>query len=171
MNKSILNSKLAYWVKGIYQIGIDKHEKLTVNSAMDTEGFSEIIENAPPKSVCKIAFIVQGIAKFSGGITSVLRLGTYLEKYGHSISYLDYTNQNMAEIKNNAAFNLPSYKGTIKNYYKAGREEYDVVIATSWESFYRLNKFRAYKMYFVQDYEPYSVNSMKSFYWQKRHMN
>ena len=39
--------------------------------------------------------------------------------------------------------------------YKAGREEYDVVIATSWESFYRLNKFRAYKMYFVQDYEPY----------------
>ena len=134
MNKSILNSKLAYWVKGIYQIGIDKHEKLTVNSAMDTEGFSEIIENAPPKSVCKIAFIVQGIAKFSGGITSVLRLGTYLEKYGHSISYLDYTNQNMAEIKNNAAFNLPSYKGTIKNYYKAGKEEYDVVIATSWES-------------------------------------
>ena len=155
MNKSILNSKLAYWVKGIYQIGIDKHEKLTANSAMDTEGFSEIIENAPPKSVCKIAFIVQGIAKFSGGITSVLRLGTYLEKYGHSISYLDYTNQNMAEIKNNAAFNLPSYKGTIKNYYKAGKEEYDVVIATSWESFYRLNKFRAYKMYFVQDYEPY----------------
>lgn len=155
MNKSILNSKLAYWIKGIYQIGIDKHEKLTVNSAMDTERFSEIIENAPPKSVCKIAFIVQGIAKFSGGITSVLRLGTYLEKYGHSISYLDYTNQNMAEIKNNAAFNLPSYKGTIKNYYKAGKEEYDVVIATSWESFYRLNKFRAYKMYFVQDYEPY----------------
>lgn len=67
MNKSILNSKLAYWIKGIYQIGIDKHEKLTVNSAMDTERFSEIIENAPPKSVCKIAFIVQGIAKFSGG--------------------------------------------------------------------------------------------------------
>ena len=79
MNKSILNSKLAYWIKGIYQIGIDKHEKLTVNSAMDTDGFAELIENVAPKSVYKIAFIVQGIAKFSGGITSVLRLGTYLK--------------------------------------------------------------------------------------------
>lgn len=155
MNKSILNSKLAYWIKGIYQIGIDKHEKLTVNSAMDTDGFAELIENVAPKSVNKIAFIVQGIAKFSGGITSVLRLGTYLEKYGYSVSYLDYTNQNVSEIKNNANFNLPDYKGTIKNYYKAGKKDYDVVIATSWESFYRLNKFKAYKMYFVQDFEPY----------------
>lgn len=155
MNKSILNSKLAYWIKDIYQIGIDKHEKIIVNSAMETEGFSEIINNISPNSVYKVAFIVQGISKYSGGITSVLRLGTYLENYGHSVSYLDYTNQNISEIKNNAAFNLPSYQGKIKNYYKTGREDYDVVIATSWESFYRLNRFKAYKMYFVQDFEPY----------------
>ena len=155
MKKSILNSKLAYWVKGIYQVGIDKHEKLTVNSAMDTEGFAEQIVNVPPKSVHRIAFIIQGIAKFSGGITSILRLGTYLEEYGHSVSYLDFTNQSMNELNSNATFNLSNYKGSIKNYYKADKEGYDVVIATSWESFYRLNKFNAYKMYFVQDFEPY----------------
>lgn len=155
MKRSLLNSKLAYWIKEIYQIGIDKHDKLTVNLAMNTEGFSKIITNVSPKSIRKIALIVQGIAKFSGGATSVLRLGTYLEKYGYSVSYLDFTNQNIKEIHNNAIFNLPTYSGKIRNYDEVGIEDYDVVIATSWESFYRLNKFKAYKMYFVQDYEPY----------------
>lgn len=155
MKKSILNSKLAYWIKGIYQVGIDRHEKLTVNSAMDIDGFAEQIINVPPKSVHSIAFIIQGISKFSGGITSILRLGTYLEGYGHSVSYLDFTNQSMNELKSHATFNLSNYKGAIENYYKVNKEEYDVVIATSWESFYRLYKFNAYKMYFVQDFEPY----------------
>ena len=160
MNKSILNSKLAYWIKDIYQIGIDKHEKIIVNSAMKTEGFSKIINNTPPNSVYKVAFIVQGIAKYSGGITSVLRLGTYLEMYGHSVSYLDYTNQNNSEIKSNAVFNLPDYRGKIKNYYKTGKEDYDVVIATSWESFYRLNRFKAY---LFKTLNHILVNLMKNF--------
>ena len=163
MKKSILNSKLAYWVKGIYQVGIDKHEKLTVNSAMDTEGFAEQIVNVPPKSVHRIAFIIQGIAKFSGGITSILRLGTYLEEYGHSVSYLDFTNQSMNELNSNATFNLSNYKGSIKNYYKADKEGYDVVIATSWESFYRLNMFKILSRTLA--------DLMKSFCLQKRHTN
>ena len=31
----------------------------------------------------------------------------------------------------------------------------DVVIATSWESVYYSRKISGYKMYFIQDYEPY----------------
>lgn len=155
MNKNIINSKLAFAIKDLYQTGVDKHEKLIIDSAMNTSNFSKPINNISPKSINKIAFIIQGIAKYSGGITSVLRLGTYLYELGYEISYLDFSHQRKGEIEENAYFNLKDYKGKIGDYFSVAKDGYDVIIATSWESFYKMGKFQAYKMYFVQDYEPY----------------
>ena len=54
-----------------------------------------------------------------------------------------------------ASDNLPGVKGNFKKYLDATNERYDVCIATSWESVYWSKQLDGYKMYFVQDFEPY----------------
>ena len=57
-------------------------------------------------------------------------------------------------MKKNAEINLANYKGSILGD-DITKVKSDVVIATSWESVYYSRKISGYKMYFIQDYEPY----------------
>lgn len=49
---------------------------------------------------------------------------------------------------------MPSYEGEVKVLKECISEEYDVCIATSWQTAYYAQKISGYKVYFVQDYEP-----------------
>ncbi|MDI9436470.1 MAG: glycosyltransferase [Euryarchaeota archaeon] len=103
-----------------------------------------------------IAFIVNGILLYSGGHTSILRLGTYLSEMGHQIYYITYDDSSREQMESNARINLPGYKGTCLES-KALNYSYDIGIATIWTSCYHILAHQDnfdYKMYFIQDFEP-----------------
>ena len=113
------------------------------------------IENNVPEKVEKITFIIPGMPLYSGGHTSILRLGTELSKNGYDVRYFSiYDNESLEEMKSNAEATLSGYKGTFINGLIEDIET-DVVIATQWDTVYHAKKIDGYKMYFVQDYEPY----------------
>jgi hypothetical protein len=106
------------------------------------------------KESYKIAFIIRGMEAFSGGHTSLLRLGTYLTEFGHDVYYVDVTGASVEALAKKAKINLPYYKGTFAE--RDGlNDEYDIGIATLWITAYYLygRENFAYKCYFIQDFE------------------
>lgn len=106
----------------------------------------------------KIAFIVPGMVSYSGGHTSILRLGTYFSQFGHDVYYITYDSTKREKMEKNAEINLPGYKGTFLEQSYLNKFNFDIGIATYWESSYWLLAFQDnfdYKMYFIQDFEPY----------------
>ena len=122
---------------------------------------SQIDKLYKSQKLCKkdsytIAFIVNGILLYSGGHTSILRLGTYLSEMGHQIYYITYDDSSREQMESNARINLPGYKGTCLES-KALNYSYDIGIATIWTSCYHILAHQDnfdYKMYFIQDFEP-----------------
>lgn len=150
-----VKKKLSYKVKELYNLGLDRHEKEIVNTVLSSKNFGEKFSNKVPEKIKSLAFIIPEIDKFSGGITSILRLGTYLSKFGFDISYIDFNNNDLEKLKKNARSNLQNYQGTVLKIVDTKESDYDAVVATNWLSVYYLNNFNAYKLYFVQDFEPY----------------
>lgn len=131
-----------------------KIEKNKIKSLLLDEDFSNIINNNPC-FIKEIAFIIPGMSKFSGGHTSILRLGSELATKGYNIHYVSFINQPIDVMNENAKSNLENYKGIFHNYDTVKSFNFDLVIATNWESVFFAKKMSGYKMYFVQDYEPY----------------
>lgn len=142
-------------LKRIYGVALDKHEREIVESVLSSNQFGQVIENDKRKSIKSIGFIIFSIRKYAGGTTSILRLATGLSILGYNVTFINYGSQSVNELNENAKFNLANYKGMIKDFKNCASDEFDVVVATSWLSAYKLNDYKAYKMYFVQDYEPY----------------
>ena len=119
------------------------------------------VENPPMKGMNTIAFVITRMVRFHGGQTSILRLGTRLAKKGMKVLYLVYKPQSVAEMKLCAASNLPDYEGSFASFdsYVSGiGKKYvmpDIVVASSWDTVSYAKKLDTYRMYFVQDYEPY----------------
>ncbi len=158
MWNELAGTRPVMYVRDLSRTAIDKCERELFLGIMGQEGFGEKICNTPPSDVKRIGFIVNGIARYAGGSTTILRIGTHLNKKGYEVSYLNYSPQSLSEAETNSSFNLPGYQGTFKDWSSCGHDEFDVLIATAWDSFYRLGRFLGYKMYFVQDYEPYLAN-------------
>lgn len=150
-----LVNKIAYRIKELYELGFDIREKKIIDSILDSTRFGEKIINVSPDQVKNLAFLVPGIDKYSGGITSILRLGTYLTRLGYNVSYVDFQNRPVEENIYNARSNLSYVEGDFVALNSAKKGYFDVVIAGNWQAVYYLNDFDGYKMYFVQDYEPY----------------
>ena len=81
------------------------------------------------KNHYKIAFIINGMNDFSGGSTSILRLGTYLHQLGHDIYYISYDESKKNQMKKSAEDNLPGYKGIILEKSALYDQKYDIAIA------------------------------------------
>lgn len=124
-----------------------------INSILDVVDFTPIVNEIPDK-VKTITFVIPGMPAYSGGHTSILRLGSELSKNGYIVNYVSFTPQSIEDMKKNAVINLENYKGEFIEYTGNDMKS-DVVIATSWDSVYFARKMNGYKMYFVQDYEPY----------------
>lgn len=113
------------------------------------------VEQSLPDRVRTLTFVLGGMLPYSGGRTSVLKLGTYLSQKGYQVAYLSYKPQSVEEMERNAELNLPGYLGKILPASALESYQSDVWIATFWESAYVIKNLHGYKMYFVQDYEPY----------------
>lgn len=127
--------------------------KLQIENLIADETFEDV-NNQLPKQVKKVAIITSYVGAHAGGMTSILRIGTALSKEEFDVTYVALGGQSEEEVQRNAKINLEDYKGKMTTK-KALSEQYDVVIATDWKSVYTATKLNGYKMYFVQDYEPY----------------
>ena len=129
-----------------------------VNALLANYDTSVIINEAPGK-VKTILFIITRMVRFHGGQTSILRLGTELSKQGYQVYYAVYKNQSKEEMQICASSNLEGFQGSLissaafKKLYQ--KKSPDVIVATSFDTVSFAKKFSGYKMYFVQDYEPY----------------
>jgi len=148
--KSILKIK----VKGIYHNLQANIEKRQVNSRLDHYDPS-VIYNDKPTKIQKITFVIERMAKYNGGQTSILRLGTELSKLGYQVGYVVYKNQSKADMVECASSNLINYQGEMYPNKYLEKLNSDIVIASSWDSVSFAKKMKGYKMYFLQDYEPY----------------
>lgn len=104
-----------------------------------------------------ILFVVTRFVRFAGGQTSILRLGTELSKLGFKVYYAVYKKQSREEMRICVSSLLPDYRGTLVTAPELKRmyRRVDIAVASSWDTVSEVKKFFGYKMYFVQDYEPY----------------
>ena len=131
----------------------EKRIKEQITKLIEKESFEDV-RNVRPAKIEKIAIVTSYVAAHAGGMTSILRIGTALEKNGFSVTYIALSGQSKKELTENAGINLKNYRGKMETK-EALEENYDVVIATDWKSVYTVTQMDGYKMYFVQDYEPY----------------
>ena len=149
-------TELGLLVKSLIEFRAHNSE-LKIVSDMEYD-YCKVQKLEEEKDHYKIAFITNGINKFAGGSTSILRLGTYLHKLGHEIYYITYDNSKPQQMIKNAEINLPGYKGTILDKSALYDQKFDIGIATFWLSCYNLLSCQDnfdYKVYFIQDFEPY----------------
>lgn len=148
--KSILKIK----AKGIYHNLQAIVEKRQVNARLDHYDPS-VIQNSNPSKVQKITFVIERMAKYNGGQTSILRLGTELSKLGYHVGYVVYKPQTKSDMQECAGCNLSNYQGELYTNKYLDKLNSDIVIASSWDTVSFAKKMKGYKMYFLQDYEPY----------------
>lgn len=149
-------------------------ERIHLAGALETFD-AEVITNPAKGKVGTVAFIITRMVRFHGGQTSILRLGTQLEKQGYRVIYLVYKKQSVPEMKRCAEANLKGYKGKFASfdaYMRRCENEQrripDAVVATSWDTVSFAKKFRtSYKLYFVQDFEPYFYKFGEEFFMAK----
>lgn len=123
---------------------------------------ASFVEQTKPEQLRTVTFIITRMVRFHGGQTSVLHLGTELERLGVKVCYLAYKPQSVEEMELCARSNLEDFQGRLFPFdrymaaIKRGKiKEPDVVVASSWDTVSFAKKFKSsYKMYFVQDYEP-----------------
>lgn len=141
----------------IFSIGrqiMTKRNLQRIYELIENENFQPI-ENELVSKCKTITFIIPGMRKHSGGRTSILRLGTFLCEYGYQVNYISYIQQKAEDMEECARYNLDMYKGRFYEKDKLNTIKSDIVIATDWWSAYYAKRCKGYKMYFVQDYEPY----------------
>lgn len=145
--------KIVKLMRKIIYLRDQSNFKKYINNLLEEVDFTPIVNNKP-NEIKSIAFVIPCMPAFSGGHTSILRLGTELSKRGYDVGYVSFAPQNIDDMKKNAEINLNNYKGEILGD-DITKVNSDIVIATSWESVYYSRKMPGYKMYFIQDYEPY----------------
>lgn len=149
-----LESTLKIKARGIIHNVQGKFEKRMVNARLANYD-PHVIHNAKPKQIVSIVFVIERMALYSGGQTSILRLGTKLSELGYKVGYVVYKKQSKEAMEEIAGRNLKDYKGTMYTRSDMAKIRADVVIASSWDTVSFAKKMHGYKMYFVQDYEPY----------------
>ena len=134
--------------------GSAKLDKLRVNGILKNYDM-ETITNVPPAKKKRITFVITRLVRFHGGQTSILRLGTQLAELGYDVVYAVYKEQSREEMKLCAKSNLKEYKGRVCTREQFLKLHSDIWVASSWDTVSYVKKKEGYKMYFVQDYEPY----------------
>ena len=139
-----------------------KADSFRLKAVLDNYDPSECVQKIPQR-IRTVTFLITRLVRFHGGQTSILHLGTELEKQGIKVCYLSCKEQSGEEMELCASSNLAGFKGRLYafNRYMAainrGKiKSPDVVVASSWDTVFFAKRFTdSYKAYFVQDYEPY----------------
>ena len=131
-----------------------KKTKAEVFDLMNEFEFTKA-ENEKLQKIENVVMLVPVVYPNLGGVTSALRILTSLQNKGCKLTLAVCSEEmTMEEAKKNIKACMPSYEGEVKELKECLSEEYDVCIATSWQTAYYAQKISGYKVYFVQDYEP-----------------
>lgn len=135
-------------------------EDIKQGNIHDYDNYLDYFNNKPVTQDYKtnyhsVTFVSTGIIPYDGGITTMLHLGTLLSKKGYDVYYQSCVPQKVEDMRTNAEFNFPGYQGTCLAEKSFSQHSSDIWIATLWETAYLIKNLPGYKMYFVQDYEPY----------------
>ncbi|MBN7275376.1 glycosyltransferase family 1 protein [Ligilactobacillus pobuzihii] len=135
-------------------------EDIKQGNIHDYDNYLEYFNNKPVTQDYRtnyhsVTFVSTGIIPYDGGITTMLHLGTLLSKKGYDVYYQSCVPQKVENMQTNAEFNFPGYQGTCLAEESFSEHNSDIWIATLWETAYLIKNLPGYKMYFVQDYEPY----------------
>ena len=149
-----LRDFIYYWWKGRrLRVNFDQYSFI---KGIDVEIGRYKNQSLKPKDNYSIAFLIPGLPRYSGGHTSIMRIGTYLMELGHRVSYITVDDMDPAQMMANASVNLPGFKGEFLP--RSGLDKpFDIAVATFWTTAYHMygrDNF-AYKCYFIQDFEPY----------------
>lgn len=129
-----------------------KYDKQTVECAL--KNIDAVVYNRKINDIECVCFLLDRMEKYSGGRTSILRIGTGLCELGYKVKYVLLNNQNLEDAHRQAIINLKNVSGEFVKYKEFVSSENTVVIATASNTVFYLPFFEGYKMYFVQDYEP-----------------
>lgn len=114
------------------------------------------INNIVPNRIDRVIIVIRRMLPYSGGYTSLLRLGTQLALRGKKVIYaITSEYQSVNDAIKAAKTNLSDYQGQFKKLDKLNITNNDILIATYWRTAYQIKKLQGYKMYFIQDFEPY----------------
>lgn len=128
----------------------------------------DVVNNDSSIKGRKIGIVVPEIGETAGGGSSILRVGTYLKKNGFGVIYIVYNTDDVKKAKKRADVNIGNSISEFVGFKDALNMYFDIVIATSWVSVYYAKLLSGYKMYFVQDYEPYFYEVSDEFFLSKR---
>ena len=106
--KNIYSSEVDIVIKYLKKINYLRKQNLYknyINSILDVVDFTPIVNEMPDK-VKTITFVIPGMPAYSGGHTSILRLGSELSKSGYIVNYVSFTPQSIEDMKKNAVINL-----------------------------------------------------------------
>lgn len=141
-----------------------RRTKTEVFQLMNSFDFSNI-ENNKPEKIENVVMLVPAVYPNLGGITSALRILSSLQSKSCSLTLAVCTDDmTVEEARKNAMLCMPNYEGQVKRVDECEQEDYDICIATSWQTAYYAKKISGYKIYFVQDYEPefYETNDFSA---------
>ena len=114
-----------------------------------------VCKNVRPLKIQKIAMLIPTVYPNLGGITSALRILTYIQNNGiETTIVLSSKSQDIESARRNVKLCMRDFEGNVKTYEESLDIDFDICIATSWQTVYYAKKLRGYKVYFVQDYEP-----------------
>lgn len=146
-----------------------KAEQYRVNAILEHYSTSVVVNEKPARKKT-VLFVVTRMVRFHGGQTSLLRLGTKLAELGFEVGYAVYKPQSRKEMALCAESNLAGYCGKLfpatelKKMIAGKKASADIVIASSWDTVSWVKQLSGYKMYFIQDYEPYFYNFGELFF-------
>ena len=115
------------------------------------------VSNERTGSLNKVAFVLPAfrMSEFGGGTTSVFRLADGLGGHGFDVCVTLENDEFYENMRSSVHKLFPGLRAKAITNAEFRKTTFDCVIATSWETAYYVKSFPGYKMYFVQDYEPY----------------
>jgi glycosyltransferase involved in cell wall biosynthesis len=116
------------------------------------------------KGGLKIGWVLSPVSHGSGGQNTIVRFSRFLQQQGHDVTFYIYEGIQSQSASEAKKILKESFKFDVRVLPIAQYEESDAVFATGWETAYPVFNIntKAFKFYFVQDYEPlfYGLGSM-----------
>lgn len=158
---------IKYYIKkyGNYLKNIEKDEQ--EKKLQQIISFDKI-NNEYKKNNNSILFVVPSFSFGSGGLTSISRIASKCQKEGYNVFFYDYSQHGNGKNKEIAKKNFNEIEYNFLNKEEVGKNNFDIVVASDWQSVYYAKKINGYKIYFVQDYEPFFSNVSADYFLAKK---
>ncbi len=120
-----------------------------------------------PEKNQNVLFVTPQFFGGSGGLTSILRIATACAKNGYHVYIYDYSGIDVAKDQEAALKNLKDFQGQFITDDDVKSMKFEFIVATNWQSVYVAKDIPGYKLYFVQDYEPYFYKASEEYFLAK----